>query len=329
MINLQKQFLKFHDKIKIDFDDNKPLRDKRDLIIRNLKEGFTRKYPENAPLFTTFNQGSYDLATGVKPLKGEDYDIDVGIVFDISKKRTEPVELKQEIHEILNVVANRDVEIMRNCVRVQYHKAGELQYHVDLAIYAKGTNLFNALTENLFIAKGRLKSKPQYKIWETSEPFKLKELLKNKYPNQLDRDQFRRIIRYLKRWKDYNFSASGNQRPTGIALTACCYNVFKVKNKTYSGSYEYSDLEALHYSIVNILKMFNKQNQISVSLPVKPYNNLFEKMSDKQMLNFKNKLFELKSILEIASRENQITKACMRLSSAFGGDFRTSKKMIK
>lgn len=123
MINLQKQFLKFHDKIKIDFKDNKPLRDKRNLIIRNLREGLKKKYPENTPTFSPFNQGSYDLATGVKPLKGEDYDIDVGIVFDISKKRTEPVELKQEIHEILNVYAKRNVEIMRPCVRVQYHKA--------------------------------------------------------------------------------------------------------------------------------------------------------------------------------------------------------------
>lgn len=323
MIDLQKQFLKFHDTIKIDFKDNKPLRDKRNLIIKNLRDGLIRKYPENAPTFSTFNQGSYDLATGVEPLQGEDYDIDVGIVFDIPKKRNKPVELKQKIHEILNI-SNRKVEIMRPCVRVQYHKAEEIQYHVDLAIYAKGSNIFGSLTNELFIAKGRAKSLTKYRIWEPSEPFKLNKLLKSKYPNQSDRDQFRRIIRYLKRWKDYNFSKSGYERPTGIALTACCYKVFKVdKQKISSNSYQYNDIKALYFCIIEILNLFNRKT-IKVALPVRPYNNLFEKMSNKQLMNFKTKLNELKTTLEIALEEKQKTKACMRLRSIFGGSFPTA-----
>ncbi|NEP58836.1 MAG: hypothetical protein F6K31_17755 [Symploca sp. SIO2G7] len=39
MVNLQTQFNKFHNTIKIDFDDSQPLRDKRDIIIKDLKDG--------------------------------------------------------------------------------------------------------------------------------------------------------------------------------------------------------------------------------------------------------------------------------------------------
>jgi hypothetical protein len=86
MANLQSQFNKFHDAIKIDFDGNQPLRDKRDLIVKNLRDGLKKIfYPNYPPTFSSFNQGSYDLHTGVEALSGEDYDIDVGIIFNFSK----------------------------------------------------------------------------------------------------------------------------------------------------------------------------------------------------------------------------------------------------
>ena len=326
MADLQSQFNKFHETIKIDFEGNKPLREKRDMILSELRAGFKKKIPTNTPTFKDFVQGSYDLSTGIEPLQGEDYDIDIGLDFNFTTDKIEPVVLKKIVYDILNTVSKRTVLIKRPCVRVQYHNAGEVSYHIDLAIYAHGKDFWGNINDTLYLAKGYLSSSVDKKKWEISEPYRLKELIKSKISDNSDRDQFRRIIRYFKRWKDYNFSSSGTGRPIGIALTSCCYYLFSVQ-KSYNNStktYRYNDLEALKIITNGILIAFNGYSRIRVNIPVSPENDLFEKMSDIQMLNFKTKLQALKSILENASKDSQITMACMRLRGAFGGDFPTS-----
>jgi len=68
--------------------------------------------------------------------------------------------------------------------------------------------------------------------------------------------------------------------------------------------------------------MFNWfDNKISVKLPVQPYNELFEKMSDNQMASMKNKLINLRDILNIASNASYTTTACSELRKVFGVDF--------
>lgn len=77
MLDIQKQFVKFHDLIKLDFDSNKPLREKRDLLLEDLRLGLKKMFPENTPTFDPFNQGSYDIGTGIEPIDEGDYDIDL------------------------------------------------------------------------------------------------------------------------------------------------------------------------------------------------------------------------------------------------------------
>lgn len=330
MADLQTQFNKFHETIKIDFEGNKPLREKRDMILAELRAGLKKQYPTNTPTFKDFVQGSYDLATGVEPLQGEDYDIDVGLDFNLTTDQVKPVDLKEIIYNILNSVAKRTVVIKRPCVRVQYHNAGEVAYHIDLAIYTHGKDYWGKMNDTLYIAKGYSGSAADRKIWEISEPYQLKELIKSKISDNSDREQFRRVIRYLKRWKDYNFSSTGTERPTGIALTAFCYNLFTIeKDRLYNPStgtyyYKYNDLRALSKVVNGIIGCFSWNNKISVKLPVKPYNDLFEKMSDNQMLNFKTKLQSFKTTLETASNDTLISTACTRLIKIFGSDFPTS-----
>ena len=323
MADLQTQFNKFHEAIKIDFDGNKPLRDKRDIILNALRAGLKKKYPTNTPTFDSFNQGSYDLGTGVEPLGSDDYDIDVGIVFNIAKANNDPLAVKQLVFEILDAAYSRKVKIRRPCVRVQYHQAGEKAYHVDLAIYARGKSFLGDLNGDLYIAKGKPEL-PTEKLWEVSEPYRLKELIKSRISDDADREQFRRVIRYLKRWKSFNSYLVGNGKPTGIALTACCYNHFTIEKDYLYGqnSYKYNDLRALQKIVDSIIGMYSWSNKIEVKLPVEPYNNLFIKMSEAQMLTLKKQLEVLKSTLNNASTDTQTTMACMRLRGVFG-DFPT------
>lgn len=323
MIDLQPQFKKFYDTIRIDFNNSQLLRDKRDLIITNLTDGLSKALHSNTPKFSYFNQGSYDLATGVEPLEGEDYDIDVGIIFDFTKTDRDPVQVKQVVLDILNAPAKRIVDMHRSCVRVQYHQQGAKHFHIDLAIYAYGTDFWGRQNNTLHIAKGYVGSTSDKRIWEISEPYALKECLKTKFSDNLNRDQFRRTIRYLKRWKDYNSALQNNGKPTGIALTACCYKYFQPQYTLDYGSNtrRYNDLSALVIVTQSIIRSFSWNNKITVELPVKPYNNLFAKMGDNQMSILKNELQSLYTKLTEAAQQNQFTRACMILRSAFGGDF--------
>ena len=97
---LQTEFNKFHKAIKLnDIEDNQPLRDKRDMLVRELEKwGKENDKPE----FKRINQGSYDFGTGVKPLGTDDYDIDVGIIYDLDIGKYEPVEVKKWVRDALS-----------------------------------------------------------------------------------------------------------------------------------------------------------------------------------------------------------------------------------
>ena len=325
MANVQTYFNKFHDTIRRSYDDNSILREKRDLLLGDLREGL-RRYARNQnvsiPRFDNFNQGSYAIGTGIEPLPGEDYDIDVGLIFHLSKDQYPSIQVKQWVYEALHT-GNRRVEYKRPCVRVQYHRAGRELYHVDLAIYSGSGSDWGNQT---YLAKGFLGSAPENQIWEPADPQGLIEGFQRKFQGQDgNRDQFRRIIRYLKRWKYLNFSANGNERPTGIAMTACALKWFQVGTayNFLDGKNYYDDLTALKNLTGAIINFFNFRSRINLSLPVPPYNDLFKKMSDRQMSNFKIKLVGLRTELIRAEEARNTFSTCQILQGVFGNDFPT------
>lgn len=325
MANVQTYFNKFHDTIRRSYDDNSILREKKDLLLRELREGLRRYALASGvkiPRYDSFNQGSYAMGTGIEPLSGEDYDIDVGLTFHILAADYSPVEVKEWVYEALKS-GNRTVEYKRPCIRVQYHRHGEVAYHVDFAVYSgKGDNWDN----RTYLAKGFLGSASENQVWEVAEPHSLLEAFRLKFPNEEDQNQFRRVIRFLKRWKDVNFTAEGNARPTGIALTACAMNWFQVGivYNFSNGKRYYDDLTALKNLAQSIIYQFGSWNtRISVHLPVPPRNDLFEKMGDKQMGNFKSKLEALVDLLTEAAAASDTASACDSLQCIFGDDFPT------
>ena len=317
MLDFQSEFMNFHDAIKLD-DENEDLIQKRDILLKKLKDNIS----DDAVSFSNFNQGSYAMGTGIKPQNG-DYDIDVGLKFNLSKDDYDPITVKKWVRDALSG-HTKSVEIRRSCVTVTYQRHEEALYHVDFAVYAANNN-----DDELYIAKGKENSNDENKFWEISCPNELIETLKSRFEGE-DSAQFRRMIRYLKKWKDENFSTVGNSAPTGISLTILAYDLFEVENKidpiTYKSSY--NDFEALFKLVNRITSRFTytKRNEeychtISALLPVKPGNDLFEKMTNKQMDLFYKKICSLASVLEEVKNCSNRKEACTKLAKVFGDDF--------
>jgi len=319
---LQTEFNKFHEAIKLhDKDDNQDLRDKRDMLEDELKTYFKKKAEKEGKARITFvleNQGSYSMGTGNKSIDVGDYDIDVMILFNIDANDYTPVEVKKWVFEALSR-SNRTVEYMKPCVRVQYFKDGEELYHVDLALYANANE-----DEKTYISKGKPTSASEDKFWELSQPKELKKKINGKYNDEHDSKQFKRSIRYLKRWKDLKFRNTKSGKPTGIALTALAYNLFnpQIDRNPFDSSISPNDLESLKKLVSSIIGEFSIwNNKISVKLPVEPYNDLFEKMTNVQQETFKDKLDILEQALVDATNEPDPHEASKILQKVFGDDF--------
>jgi hypothetical protein len=322
MADLQKYFKEFHDEIRLGYNDNSILLEKRDTVLRDLRIGLRKMFGAKYPKFKHFRQGSYALGTGVYPLDS-DYDIDIGIIFEINRKDFCPTQVKSWVHDAL-YTKNRTVYYKRPCLTVQYHHSGVEDHHIDLAVYTTEiTPIFNKT--NYYIAKGYVGSEEKYKIWELAEPFELLNCIKKKFTDAEDQAQFRRVIRYLKRWNDYNFYSAGNAKPRGIAITALAYNLFR-PNKTFDWNlwkHRFNDLKALRDFVSSIIKSFDRLDNIAVKLPVKPNNNLFDKMTNKQMKDYKERLSTFKVTLDLAVKEKTIEDACYAIWQEFGDDFPT------
>ena len=324
---VQSQFFKFHDAIKLESVDNKKVIEKRDMLIEEIRAYLKKKSEEEKKAlvkFDVFNQGSYAMGTGIKPAYDEDdYDIDVALLFNVDKDNYTSIEVKQWVYNALNSKQFRTVEWKKPCIRVQYLEDGFPKFHIDFAVYSDaGSNKDN----KTYLAKGKPTISSDQKIWEVAEPKKLKDLINGKYTDTNEETQFIRTIRYYKRWKDLKFD-SVNGKPTGIALTALAYNGFKPCVKEYfSGRENIDDHQALVNFTKYILTQFNWSNVIEVKLPVPPYNNLFEKMTDEQCKTFKEKLEKLKEVLEDAYKETDPHEACKKLRKEFGDDFPVPSK---
>jgi hypothetical protein len=331
--SVQKQFEAFHDTIKLkQFAENQTLRERRDIIRDKLEERLPEvfeQHGEECPTFYFRDQGSYEMRTGTKPLDG-DYDIDQGLYFEVSMTSyPDPVVLKERVYEAL-VGHTKDVQIRRSCVTVFYQCDGESIYHVDLAVYSSG--LQNADGKSR-LAKGRENSGEAFRIWEVSSPQTLADTIWARFDGN-DRRQFRRIVRYLKRWRDENFPKGGNAAPLGIGLTIATYDHLQ---PTYTDvvAGKADDLTALRKLVRAILGRFisvwdsNEQQwvrRLNVTLPVEPWNDLFEQMTNHQMATFEDKLKTLQEALDAAANEIAPEEACKKLQKVFGDDFPIPEK---
>ncbi|RKH52689.1 nucleotidyltransferase [Corallococcus sp. AB050B] len=333
MANIQKQIEQFDDNIRLKrFDENKMLREKRDAILNRLREKFAalRKEGKDIPTFDTFNQGSYQMGTGIQPADG-DYDIDVGVRFNcVSTKYPNPVTLKITVADALEGHTEIGTDIRRSCVTVYYKLNGEQAYHVDLAVYTYDDP--ESPDRKLFLAKGKRNAAEKDRSWEESDPIGLGTWIENRFPVTEDEQQFLRVIRALKRWKTEKFKKDGNNAPSGIGLTVAAGMWFSplLTRDEFAKKTTFDDLGAMRSFVGLLINKFHtvgsKEDgsalyRLSIKIPVAPGKDIFMRMTDGQMTTFRERLTQLRDRLEEVAKESDPVEACKLMRKEFGEEF--------
>jgi len=191
-MNFDKQFKEYHRVVKLSSSKKKDLigdgtkKGSRDALRSKIKKNF-RDNDRKQPKF--YMQGSFSMTTTINPISAE-YDLDDGVYLqniDTSKPMNEwekPEKVHKWIVDAVNGHTSKDPTDKNLCVRVHY--ANEKK-HIDLPIYVTKDDTYYLAVKN----SGWIESNPK----EISDWFA--DEVKSKG------EQYRRIVRYLKGWKDF------------------------------------------------------------------------------------------------------------------------------
>jgi len=316
-MGIQIHFNKFHNRIKLGREDDlyKKARNRDDSIKR---EVFTEFSNVGYPVVSDFIQGSLKTHTGIVPISG-DYDIDRALVINGDKAPENPVTPKKKI---LNVLENRgfkNAKIKKPCVTADYVSDN---VHIDFIVYKRWYS-------QLYLAVGKENSDENNREWSISDPHGLTNWINSDagYIEAEYLSQFRRLVRYLKRWRDVQFSRSIAAKVFSIGLTVMVKEQF---SWSFSTEGEAQDLQALIDTVDNILNAnyFTVEDsgryRIRVMLPVSPYRDIFHGSGLDTGTQFRNKLSSLKhKLVEVEGLSDEY-KQCDILNTLFGSDFKVS-----
>ncbi|MBX9600041.1 MAG: hypothetical protein K2X35_03515 [Bryobacteraceae bacterium] len=307
MANVQKYFEQFHDKIRTDLEMNQTLREKKEIILRLLRR---RLQEAGRPGFDELLQGSYStpIRTGVKPIADLEYDIDIGLRFAFDETEYTAKEVRAWIFEAIDGHTD-SVKEMGPCIRVGYSDG----YHVDLVCYANWV-------DSVGVEQFRLAHRDNG--WRPADPPKLLSHVKQarqRYEGTEDSktktDQLRRVVRYLKRWYDVAIPEDSDAKPTGLAFSLLAIEKLSPAY-AYDGSPDdRSALRALAAASAAAL------GRIVAFKPTPEYEDMFGKLSEREMADLKNRFEEMKDALDQAAEETDPVKACEALQKVFGDDF--------
>jgi hypothetical protein len=315
-VSIQAKFIKFHDKIKLGREDAeyKSAREKDDSILKAVKKALKE---EGYPVIEDFLQGSQSTATAVKhPV--EDFDIDRSVVIAFDDAPDDPVKVKKIVLKVLEDRGFKNAKIKKPCVTADY---ASLSLHIDIPLYREQNGEYE-------LAVGKKNSKDENKIWSSSDPKGLRDWINNKddyVGSAIDKlKQYKRIVRYLKRWRDVKFSSEVAKKVFSIALTVMVKEQFK---PNFDENGKASDLIALRDTVSAILNGWyfnsqgNEQYKVSVDLPTSPYRDIFYESSVNTGTQLYNKLTSLKNKLDKVIVEDDVIKQCKLLNEIFGDDF--------
>lgn len=183
MLDFNKEFCEFNQRIKLTTVRKDKIKASRDAIREKIRNYFGTELKENKPYF--YSQGSFTTNTALNPIDDNEVDADDGVYLnhvDIDKEWPLPSSMHKVIIKALEGHTNDGCKSKTNCVRVVYRNF----YHLDLPIYILKNNkayLANTKSER----------------WINSDSKEFSEW----FYNNRKEEQNSRIIRYLKAWRDY------------------------------------------------------------------------------------------------------------------------------
>lgn len=291
MANMNELFLTFDEKIKLTTAKSNSLKTSRNSLRKDIKSWFEDN-DKSKPSFCW--QGSFAMKTTINPTGENDYDMDDGVYLNgySSDQDTWPATSTAHrwIKEATDDRTEQDSIDKNTCVRVVYAN----NYHIDLPIYIMKD-------EVAFLAH-------KSKGWTESDPKAFKDWFLNKVSS--NGEQLRRIVRYLKAWKDYK-----SLPLKGIELTIlACENIDCFENR---------DDKALKNTITNIVSKL--EDKYTCKKPVIPNEDLFEEHSETKQNEIISAFKSLKKALEEAIAERDEKKASEKLILFFGSRFPKGK----
>lgn len=321
MKKLQKEFDAFDERIRID-EETPALIKKRETLKKDIEDKFPDRCEEyeisvNKSDLRFILQGSYKIGTTISnEEKGVDMDYAVILplnIYEYSDSRN----VKKAARDALEIPNVRIPSIKEPCVTVAYHTAGKETMHIDFPIYA-------SYKDQLYLARGKEYSEDY--LWENADPEGLNEYFLDEFKN---RPQLKRIVRYIKKWKQekYNNSTNTHEVPPSIALTLlACQNY-----KPYIDDGD-DDLRSLYYTVKAIYDLFSIQKDsddevvsasIVCNLPVTPFSDVFYKMRTipKHMITFYKRLGTAVFNLQEAVNLDEAHEAAKYVQKVLGSGF--------
>lgn len=224
--------------------------------------------------YSIYYHGSFAIDTAIKPVKGEDFDLDIIVEFDMSKKDMSANEFYRTFFNTFVGSRYEDMaEEYRNSVRIDY----ESNYHFD--IMPSVPIRANSRALNVPDAKKRdwvIRSPKTYISWFKSMTEKIKgykvstsdsgrmlmesdiKPLKLRQPYETT-PTLVRVVQLIKRMKDIFFhDYDGEREPQSIVITT-------LAAKYYDG--EYSVFEALSNIVRKMKSLYDNNNRFVVKNP--------------------------------------------------------------
>lgn len=278
-----------------------------------------------------YPQGSVALGTTVKPLKSDDYDVDVVCQLEIDATHvTDPIDLLDLLEERLksNAVYDPLVERKNRCIRINY----ERNLHLDilparpdparpepcLLVPDRDSNDWKASNPTGYIEwfKQRQKLVKINMIFDHAAPMPTQEPATEKHVLQL-------AVQLIKRWRDVYYAEHPELAPISIVLTT-------LVARYYDGSQ--SLIDTLRRVAEKIMAAIPANGRLVVKNPANLDEDLSERWSDPDvyrsfadgMREFSSKVKQLQeaSRLEDAARLIQIMFGEIVTKSAFSDQYR-------
>ena len=336
-MSIQTHFNKFNKKIYLTSHSEgyKKAKEKDKSIFEEIKSAFK---DAGYPVVDSFMQGSFAVNTAINSLDG-DFDIDRAIVIDAEKAPEDPVVPKKVIKEVLDKRNFKDPRIKKPCVTADYKS---INLHIDYTVYKKETSFFG--NDTYYLAVGKNGSSNEHKEWSEADQKGLIEWVDSiddfVFGSIAKRKQLKRLIRYIKRWRDVSFSSEGVRKKVfSIGLTI-------MMKEQYSPNLLSADVEddllALKSAVDAILDADyisapwgTDDYRVYVRLPKVPKRDVFQHKveggyADGSDLNvgtqLRNKLLKLQEELKNALNEKDERKQCEILNRVFGNDFEVPKQ---